>query len=59
MNTFKKNNSLLIGSLKEIPDFPHNPNNLVLVFDTSLAAASARNILTNTYNWAISDGGLL
>jgi surface protein len=33
MNTFKKNNSLLIGSIKE--EFPHDPNNLVLVYDTS------------------------
>jgi len=40
MNTFKKNNSLLIGSIKEQPDFPHNPNNLVLVYDTSLEPAN-------------------
>jgi hypothetical protein len=36
MNTFVKNNSLLIGSQKNQPDFPHDPNNVVLVFDTSM-----------------------
>jgi surface protein len=40
MNTFKKNNSLLIGSKKEQQDFPHNPANLVLVYDTSKEPAN-------------------
>jgi len=40
MNTFVKNNSLLIGSIKEQPEYPHNPNNLVLVYDTSKEPAN-------------------
>jgi surface protein len=40
MNPFKKNNSLFISSKKERLDFPHNPNNLVLVYDTSKEPAN-------------------
>jgi len=38
MNSFVKNNNLLIS--KKDQDFPHDPNNLVFVFDTSLEPAN-------------------
>jgi surface protein len=38
MTTFKKNNSLLIGSVKE--EFSYDPNKLVLVYDTNLEPSS-------------------
>jgi len=41
VNPFIRNNSLLFGAKKEDqPDFPHDPNNLVLVYDTSLEPAN-------------------